>query len=202
MLFTNLHGARALIIVLLLSLNIYAQTPPQASLSDIDDLAVTLVTLKSPEEREQLLAKNRALMTPDLRRALIRQGNSQLLAGRYSTAFEIYGFAQNVAEQIGDKEGVATAWLDIGTVYYFQANYPAALEHYKKARDLFTEVTNHYDSAKAPSGVALIYKEQRRETEALTALQQVLREFASLDGKEEIPNTPNMIGTIYYGQGN
>lgn len=192
----------ALLIVLLLALNICAQTPPQTSLSDFDDLATTLVTLKSQQERDQLLDKNRALMTPELRRALIRHGNSQLLAGRYSTAFDIYGVAQNVAEKIGDKEGVATAWLDIGTVYYFQANYPAALEHYKKARDLFTEVTNHYEAAKALSGLALIYKEQRRETEALAALQQVLQEFTSLGDKEEIANTLNMIGTIHYGQGN
>lgn len=202
MLSVNLHPARLLLLVLLLSLNIYAQTLPLTELSEVNDLANTLVTLKSQQEREQLLAKNRALMTPDLRRALITHGNSQLLAGRYSTAFDIYGVAQNVAEQIGDKEGVATAWLDIGTVYYFQANYPAALEHYKKARDLFTEVTNHYESAKALSGVALIYKEQGRETEALAALQQVLQEFTSLGDKEEIANTLNMIGTIHYGKGN
>ena len=202
MLLVNLNSARALLILLLLSHNICAQTPPQTELSDYDDLAVTLVTLKSQEEREQLLSKHRALMTPDLRKALIRHGNSQLMAGRYSTAFDIYGVAQNVAEQIGDREGVATAWLDIGTVYYFQANYPAALEHYKKARDLFTEVTNHYEAAKALSGLALIYKEQRRETEALAALQQVLQEFTSFGDKEEIANTLNMIGTIYYGQGN
>ena len=202
MVLVNLHPARVLLIVLLLSLNICAQSPAPPALSEVDDLATTLVTLKSQQEREQLLAKNRALMTPDLRKALIRHGNSQLLAGRYSTAFDIYGVAQNIAEQIGDKEGVATAWLDIGTVYYFQANYPAALEHYKKARDLFTEVTNHYEAAKALSGLALIYKEQRRETEALAALQQVLGEFTSLGDKEEIANTLNMIGTIHYGQGN
>lgn len=198
----NLHRVSALLITLLISLNVHAQTPPQAELSQFEDLATTLVTLKSQQEREELLAKNRALMTPDLRRALIRRGNSQLLAGRYSTAFDIYEVAQNIASQIGDKEGVATAWLDIGTVYYFQANYPAALEHYKKARDLFTEVTNHYESAKALSGLALIYKEQRREAEALAAFQQVLKEFTSLDDKEEIANTLNMIGTIHYGQGN
>jgi CHAT domain-containing protein/TolA-binding protein len=193
--------ARAFLLVLLLSLNIYAQSAPQTS-SDLDNFALTLVTLKTPEAREKLLNQNRALMTPELRRVLIRQGNSQLLAGRYSTAFDIYGVAQNVAEQIGDKEGVATAWLDIGTVYYFQANYPAALEHYKKARDLFTEVPNHYESARALSGVALIYKEQRRETEALAALQQVLKEFTTLGDTEEVANALSMIGTIYYGQGN
>lgn len=199
MLSVNLHPARVLLLVLCLALAIHAQTP---ALSEVDDLATTLVTLKSQEEREQLLARNRALMTPDLRKALIRHGNSQLVAGRYSTAFDIYGVAQSIAEQIGDKEGVATAWLDIGTVYYFQANYPAALEHYKKARDLFTEVTNHYEAAKALSGLALIYKEQRRETEALATLHQVLHEFTSLGDKEEAANALNMIGTIHYGQGN
>ena len=196
----NLTFARPFFLVLLLSLNLHAQAPP--ALVEFENLATTLVTLKSPHEREQLLTQNQALMTPDLRKALIRHGNSQLLAGRYSAAFDIYGLAHNIAEKIGDKEGVATASLDLGTVYYFQANYPAALEHYKKARDLFTEVSNHYESAKALSGLALIYKEQRRETEALAAFQQALTEFRSLGDTEEIANTLNTIGTIYYGQGN
>src|SRR4030095_4055206 len=106
--------------------------------------------------------------------------NTHLMEGRYSTAFEIYDLAQNIAERIGDKEGVASAALDIGTVYYYQANYPAALEHYQKARELFREVPNDYESAKALSGLALIYKEQRRDAEALKAFQQVLKEFKSL----------------------
>ena len=198
----NLHPACALLFVLLLSINIYAQAPLPADLSEVDDLASTLVSLKSPEERQQVLARNQTLLTPNLRRALIDRGNSQLLAGRYSTAFDIYGIAQNVAEQIGDKEGVATAWLDIGTVYYFQANYPAALEHYQKARDLFTEVSNRYEAAKALSGLALIYKEQRREAEALVAFQQVASEFKSLGDMVESANALNMIGSIHYGQGN
>jgi CHAT domain-containing protein/Flp pilus assembly protein TadD len=198
----NLHTARPFLVVLFLSLSISAQTPPRTELSEVDDLATTLVTLKTPEEREQLLAKNPALMTPSLRKALITRGNSHLVAGRYSTAFEIYGIARNVAEKIGDKEGLATAWLDIGTIHYFQANYPAATEHYTKARELFIEVPNQYEAAKALSGLALIYREQRRDTEALAALQQVLKEFTSLGDKEEISNTLNSIGAIHYGQGN
>ena len=198
----NLPTTCSLLLVLLLSLSIFAQSPPRTELAEIDDLATTLVTIKTPEEREQLLARNRTLMTPGLRKALIIRGNSQLMAGRYSTAFEIYGIARHVAEQIGDKEGLATAWLDIGTIYYFQANYPAASEHYIKARELFIEVPNQYEAAKALSGLALIHKEQRRDAEALTTLQQVLKEFTSLGDKEEISNTLNMIGTIHYGQGN
>src|SRR4030095_13287697 len=87
-----------------------------------------------------------------------------------------------------------------GSVYYFQANYTAALEHYRKARELFTEVNNHYEAAKALSGLALIYKEQRRDAEALAALKQTLAEFTELADKEEMANTLSSIGSIYYSQ--
>ena len=198
--FASVYLVQPLLLILFLSLNVFSQIQPTTT-AEFEDLATDLVTLKSPQERESLLSKKRNLMTPDLRKALIRQGNTQLLEGRYATAFDIYGLAQNIAEQIGDKEGIAAAALDIGTVYYFQANYPAALEHYRKARELFTEVTNDYESAKALSGLALIYKETRRDAEALAALQQALKEFTSLGDKQEIADTLNTIGTIYYGQG-
>ncbi|HSE32593.1 MAG TPA: tetratricopeptide repeat protein [Pyrinomonadaceae bacterium] len=193
---------KTVIVILLLTLIARGQTSSSTNLADFEDLALTLTTLSSSQEREQLMTQKKELLTPDLRKALIRQGNAQLTAGRYAKAFDIYGIARNVAEKIGDKEGVAAASLDIGTVYYFQANYPAALEHYQRARELFTEVTNNYESAKALSGVALIYREQRRDSDALAALQQALKEFTSLGDKEEIANTLNSIGAIYYGQGN
>jgi len=191
-----------LIVVLLLGVCAYGQTQSTAALTEFEDLATTLVTVQSAQERERLLTEKKELMTPELRKALIRKANTHLAAGQYSAAFDIYGLAKTIAEKIGDKEGVATASLDIGTVYYFQANYPAALEHYRKARELFTEVTNNYESAKALSGVALIYREQRREAEALEALQQALKEFTALNDKDEIANTLNSIGAIYYGQRN
>ena len=179
-----------------------SQTPTPILPSQIDDFATLLITTRSSQERRSLLANKKDLVTPDLRRSLIRQGNVHLMAGQYASAFDIYDLARNIAEQIGDQEGIATASLDIGSVYYFQANYTAALEHYRKARELFTEVNNHYESAKALSGLALIYKEQRRDAEALAALKQALAEFTELADKEEMANTLSGIGGIYYGQGN
>ncbi|HEY6803657.1 MAG TPA: tetratricopeptide repeat protein [Pyrinomonadaceae bacterium] len=186
----------ALVLIGLLCFSVIAQS------SDVENFASTLLAAPSTEKRQELLVEKKDLVTPELRKALIRQGNTHLMAGRYATAFDVYDLAQKIAQEIGDKEGVASASLDIGTVYYFQANYPAAIEHYKKARELFIEVTNNYESAKALSGLALIYKEQRRDAEALTTLEQALKEFRSLGDKEEIGNTLNSIGTIYYGQGN
>ena len=179
----------------------HAQIQPTDKVSELEEFATALVTIKSTQERERLLSQKKDLMTPDLRKALIQKGNIHLANGQYSTAFDIYGLAKNIARQIGDTEGIATASLDIGTVYYFQANYPAALQHYREARELFTEITNNYESAKALSGVGLIYREQRRDADALQTFQQALTEFTALNDRVEMANTLNSIGVIYYGQG-
>jgi CHAT domain-containing protein len=190
----------ALIFLSSVPLLVLTQTPTPILPTEVDDFATLLITTRTSEERANLLANKKDLLTPALRRSLIRQGNFHLMAGQYASAFDIYSLTRNVAEQIGDKEGIATALLDIGTVYYFQANYSAALEQYQKARQLFLEVNNWYEAGKALSGLALIYKEQRRDAEALAALKQTLAEFTELNDKEEMANALSSIGSIYYSQ--
>lgn len=182
------------------SVSVLAQ-PTRPSFADpIENLASQLANAGSDEERTALLAANKELLTISLRKALIQKGNVLLSQGQYAKAFDVYGIAKRLAEQLGDKEGIATASLDIGTVYYFQANYKSALDHYKQARELFVQIGNNYEAAKALSGLALIQKEQQRDTEALESFEQVFKEFEALNDKEEMANAMSSIGTIYYGQ--
>lgn len=193
--------ARILLIFLVATCTSVVAQPVQPGLTDpVETLAGQLVTAKTEEERSSLLAARKELLTTFLRKALIQRGNVLLTSGQYAKAFDVYGVAKRVAEQIGDKEGIATASLDIGTVYYFQANYNLALDHYKQAREIFVQVGNNYEAAKALSGVALIYKERQRDEEALKSFKQVFKEFETLNDKEEMANTLSSIGTIYYSQ--
>jgi CHAT domain-containing protein len=200
----NCSSILRIVIVILLALgvgvSVSSQTMRPGFVDPVDDLAAQLAAAKSAEERARLLAGKKELVTDRLRKVLIQKGNVLLTAGQYSKAFDVYVAAKNVAEQIGDKEGIAIATLDMGTVYYLQANYKSALDHYKQARELFVQVGNNYEAAKALSGVALIYKEQRREAEALKFFNQVLKEFEALNDKEEMANALSSIGTIYYEQ--
>ncbi|HYJ87042.1 MAG TPA: tetratricopeptide repeat protein [Pyrinomonadaceae bacterium] len=180
------------------SVSVSPQTIRPGFVDPVNDFAVQLTAARSEQERATLLAANKELVTIRLRRVLIQKGNVLLTAGQYAKAFDVYVAAKHVAEQIGDKEGVATAMLDLGTVYYLQANYTSALDHYKQARELFVQAGNNYEAAKALSGVALIYKEQRRNADALKSFHQVLKEFESLNDKEEMANALSSIGTIYY----
>lgn len=194
------HLNRTLSVVVLLFIFVpfvYAQIDEPT-----ETLAAELLKAKAGPERDALLAARKSLVTRGLGRELIRQGNLLLLAGSYTLASDVYTVAQNVAEHIGDREGVATASLDLGTTLYFQGNYDQALERYRKARELFTSVGNQSEAAKALSGLALIYKEQQRNAEALKIFEEALKEFEALDDKEEIANTLNNIGAVHYAQGN
>lgn len=179
----------------------WAQRSPLTAVSQVRDFGRELVKAKSPEERNALLAARKELITIELRRELVVQGNILLLTGKYSAALDIYTLAESVAGQINDSEGLASASLNIGTVNYFQGNHADALEHYQQARARFASLGNQAEAAKALSGLALIYKEQRKDREALKAYEQVLQEFQALDDKEEMANAFNSMGSIYYARG-
>lgn len=169
--------------------------------SRVADFARELVRSDSTAKRSELLVAKRELLTTDLGKELVKQGNFLLLAGKYSVAFDVYSLAGSVSSQINDSEGLASASLNIGTVYYFQGNYGPALEYYRRARTLFTSTGNQAEAAKALSGVALILKEQRKDAEALEVFAQALKEFENLDDKEEMANTLSSMGAIYYARG-
>ena len=186
-------------IVLVLSLS--PDVSSQAFDPQLQDFVEQLTNAKSQAERDSLLAARKELLSVRLRRILIERGNHLLLAGKYSTAFDVYSCAEVIAGQIDDKEGLASATLNIGTVYYFQGNFDQALKYYQRARPLFVAIANQSEAAKALSGVALILKEQHKDSEALQAYEQALKEFEALDDQDEVSNTLGSIGSIYYARG-
>ncbi len=168
---------------------------------EIESFALQIVNTPA-QQRTELLAAHPKLITAGLRRELVRRGNVLLIDGKYAPAFDLYQLAYKVAEQISDKEGLAATALNIGSVYYFQGNYELAAEHYRKAQGLFGSLANRLEAAKALYGLALTYQAQRKLAESLKAFEQALREFETLNDRNEIVNTLTEIGSIQYGQGN
>jgi tetratricopeptide (TPR) repeat protein len=169
--------------------------------STILDFARELIWSDSTSKRSELLAAKKELVTTELAKELVKQGNLLLLAGKYSVAFDVYTLAGTVSTQIKDTGGLASASLNIGTVYYFQGDYAPALENYRKARTLFTSSGNQAEAARALSGVGLILKDQNKDAEALEVFAKALKEFENLDDKDEMANTLSSMGAIHYARG-
>ncbi len=99
----------------------------------VEDLADALVTVKTTAERSALLAEEKELVTERLVREVNRQGNRLRSQGNYPEALARYRLAQNIAEQIGDKAGIASTLNNIAIVHDSQGNYAQALEHFQKS---------------------------------------------------------------------
>ncbi len=160
------------------------------------------LTNQPADKRGELLAAHPELITVALRRELISLGNLRFTNTEYAKALDIYQLAQTISQQIGDQEGIATARLNSGSVYYFQGNYDLALDNYRQGETLFLSLNNRFEAARCHYGIGLAYQAQRKEADALKVFEEALPEFQSAGDKTEILNTLASIGGLQYQLGN
>ena len=167
---------------------------------DTEKFAVEL-TSSPAAKRNELLAAHPEQITIALRKELIQHGNLRFAATDYTRALEIYQLVERIAAQIDDKEGLASTWLNMGSVYYFQCEYNRAIDHYQKAEAAFVALGNHLEIGRCRFGIALTYQSQRKPNEALKTFQEALKEFEAARDTAEIANTVASIGGLQYELG-
>ena len=153
-------------------------------------------------KRAELLAAHPERITVELRKELLQHGNLRFVSREYAQALEIYQLVEKISEQIGDKDGLAATWLNMGSVYYFQGEYERAIDHYRKSEAAFKVLDNHLEMGRCHFGIALTYQSQRIPTEALKAFAEALKEFEAAGDSTETANTLASIGGLEYELGN
>src|SRR4030095_296067 len=88
-----------------------------------DALAARLDAAASDQERDELLAKEQALVTDSLSDALITRGQQSQMRVDYVKALRSFRLAQSVSEKIGALEGVGSALNKIAIVKRAQYDY-------------------------------------------------------------------------------
>ena len=191
----------ALLSIVLVCSTCFGQQTVGPTSREIADFAFEL-TIHPADKRAEMLAAHPERLTLALRRELIALGNVRFTSSEYAKALDVYQLAEKISEQIGDKEGVATARLNLGSVYFFQGNYELALDHYHKGETLFLSLNNRFEAARCHYGIALTYQAQRKHAGALKTFEEALKEFEAVDDKAEILNTLASIGSLQYQLGN
>jgi tetratricopeptide (TPR) repeat protein len=207
--FQNLNAMRQicwrsrLVVVVVVIVSSLCAAQERIGPTDSDAERFALEIASSPAaKRTELVAAHPERITVALRRQLIQHGNMRFASIEYAQALEIYQLVEKISDQIGDKEGVATSWLNMGSVYYFQGDYERAIDHYRKAEAAFAALENHVEAGRCRFGIALTYQSQRKPTEALKAFGEALKEFESAKNTTEIANTLASIGGLQYEMGN
>ncbi len=167
-----------------------------------NDLAEALVKAKSDEERSGLLAEEKELVTAELVRALIDQGNRLLSQGDYPRALAINHLTQSTAEQIGDKTGVARTLDNIGNIHRLQGNYAQALEYHRKSLAISEAIGDEIGTAGTTINIGIVYAQQANYALALEYFQKGLAMRESLGDKGGIARALTCIGNVHDSQGN
>ncbi len=139
-----------------------------------EDLAAALALLKTDVERSALLTAEKELVTEKLVRELNRQGNRLRLQGKYPEALARFHLAQNIAEQIGDRAGIADALNNIGVVHSSQGNYAQALEHYQKSLALSEALGYKALASRTLNNIGIVHSDQGNYAQALEHYQKSL----------------------------
>src|SRR5262249_49175159 len=148
--------------------------PNSSTLSEVNDLAATLVAAASEEEQERLLARKPDLMNSSLVAALRELASPGLQKRDYAQALRIYQLAVRIAERVGDRIGLGNALLDLGLIYRRQNRAAQAMECYQKSLALFEEAGDKKGKTRALNGIGLTYDSQRRFDKAIEFYEKSL----------------------------
>jgi CHAT domain-containing protein len=167
-----------------------------------EDLAAALALLKTEAERSALLTAEKELITEELVRELNRQGLRLLSQGNYPEALVRFRLMQTIAEQVGDKVGLARALNNIGFVHFLQGDYALALEHCQKSLAIFEAIGNKAGAANALGIIGNAQYLQGNYTQALEQYQRSMAMSEALGDKAGIYRALGSIGNVHVLQGN
>src|SRR6266498_2175985 len=167
-----------------------------------EDLAEALVKVESEAERAKLLAEEKELVTAELVRAMIGQGYRLYLQSGFDQSIAIYRLSQSIAEQIGDKAGIARALNSIGIIHSSQGDYAQALEYYRKSLAVNEAMGEKGLIASVLANMGEVNLLQGDYAQALERYQKGLSIFESIGFKDGIASALDSIGSVHNLQGN
>ncbi len=173
--------------------------------STFDELAAALAAAKGEQERAALLAKmqteERELMTAELVSAVSSRGDRFYEQGDYPQALALHRLAQGLAEQTGDRPGLARTLNNTGKILYAQGNYAQALAQFRQSLALQESLGHKAGVALALNNIGNVHFRQGDYTQALEHYQKSLALSEALGDQPGVARTLGNIGNIHLEQG-
>jgi tetratricopeptide (TPR) repeat protein len=107
--------------------------------------------------------------------ALVLAGNSRMLAGEYTEAFEYYNTSLKIANKNADSNGIASNLLNIGAIYFYLEKHKQALLTYEKAMTISKKINKTAYIPIIQNSMAAIYDIQGHKRLALKTYLNVLK---------------------------
>lgn len=194
-------GARGAVLIAIAVLGLRPAALAQDEAPAVEALAAALAAAKTDEERDALLETEPALVTLELRKALIEQGNTRRQQGEHAQALALYEWTRRLAERMGDRAGVASALSGIAGVAYYRADYATALEHYRQSLALAEAAGDRSIAAGALRTIGSIHYLQGDYLEALEYYEKAVALREALDDRRGLARLQVDIGSLHFRWG-
>lgn len=169
--------------------------------SSEEELAAALAEAKTEPERKALLEADRELVTVELQRSLTKQGGSLFDRGSYKQAMAINQLALQIAEQLDDKVGRATALNYIGIIHRSQGEYEQALGFYHQSLRIAQEIDDQKGITRTLNSIGIVHQSRGDYAQALNFYHRSLQIAEQLDDKAGVATEIYNIGTVHRLQG-
>jgi CHAT domain-containing protein/Tfp pilus assembly protein PilF len=188
--------------LLILSLSLITPTLAQSNAtesnpSDVKDLAVALVRVKSEQEQEQLLTRKDDLKNGELLVALKGLADPYVQRGDYNEALRISHLAVRVAEKTGDRMQLAVAMCDLGAIYARRVPPKDALSYLQKSLAIFEEAGDKKEQARALAAMGDAYENARQRQLAVQHYEKSLALSQELGDKRLTARIFNGLGQTH-----
>jgi CHAT domain-containing protein len=193
------HMFLALLFILALNSNGLAQEKAQAGATPVEELVARLEGAKTDEERKVLLASEK-MVNAETQRALIKQGASLISQGSAEQALKVLRLAQMVAEQLGDKPGLAEALFLTGGAHIRQKTFSEALDNIQRSMTLYEALGNKEGMAKSLERIGYTLRAQLKCKEAIAYAERSLALYEEIGNKAGASSALSQMGGCYIDQ--
>jgi len=118
--------------------------------------------------------------------------------GLYESALLFHNQSLRLKETLGDREGVADSYTNIGNVYYHTRNYEQSLTNYFNAHDIHKKNENLQAVASVLNNIGDSYRHLKKYDKALNSYNEALDIQEKIGNQKIIANTLHHIGNFYY----
>ena len=121
--------------------------------------------------------------------------------GNWNQALECWGRANEIYEELGDKQGISNARIGIGNVYQNMGEWGRALEYYEKSLTISEELGDKQGISYALNNIGIVYQNMGEWGRALEYYEKSLTIKEELGDKQGISNARIGIGNVYQSMG-
>ncbi len=121
--------------------------------------------------------------------------------GKYDKAISYLNDALLTNKKTGNKISEAGVYLIFAKIYMEMNNNTAALDNYKMAIDLYSEIDEKHGMSQAENGIASILQNEGKIELAISHAQNAIEQATSINSLENIVKAANTLQTAYSSLG-